>query len=112
MLSWRVHQVDDKGKVEAYSWSGPQDGTMHPIMQNGKAAAKESIKKEGDNAVVRRVELPDGTSFDSHAMVAPDGNSFTDEMTMTSKDGKQSKQKLIYHRVKAAHKSADAKAAS
>src|SRR5215469_15253593 len=41
MLSWRAHIVDDKGKSISYSWSGPQDGSMHPVMQNGKETSKQ-----------------------------------------------------------------------
>ena len=36
MLSWRVRGVDEKGKAFAYSWTGPQDGTMHPVIAERK----------------------------------------------------------------------------
>jgi len=99
MLSWRVHIVDDKGKNISYSWSGPQDGSMHPVMQNGKEMSKQSAKREEDGSLLRHDEDPDGSSTDARSKVSDDGNTMTDEMTTKAKDGKELKQKITYHRV-------------
>ena len=99
MLSWRVHMVDDKGKSISYSWSGPQDGSMHPVMQNGKEVSKQSAKREENGSLLRHDEGPDGSSFDARLKVSDDGNTVTDEVTIRAKDGKESKQKVISHRV-------------
>lgn len=109
MLSWRVHGVDDKGKAFAYSWSGPEDGTMHPVMQNGKEIAKQGAKREDDGTLLRHGEDPDGSSFDAHDKSSDDGKTITEEATGKSKDGKESKTKTIYHRVMSTMKATDKK---
>ena len=100
MLSWRVHVVDDKGKAFSYSWSGPEDGSMHEVMQSGKIIGKQSAKKEADGALLRHGEDPDGSSFDSHSTLSADGKTMEDEINATSKDGKQTKYKYTYNRTR------------
>jgi len=99
MLSWRVRGVDGNGKAFAYSWSGPEDGTMHPVMQDGKEISKQSAKREEDGAMLRHGEDPDGSSFDARSRLSEDGNSMNEETTTKDKDGKESKQKAVYVRV-------------
>ena len=100
MLSWRVNMVDEKGKASSYSWHGAPDGTMHPVMQNGKSISKQSAKWQPDGALLRHGEDPDGSSFDARSIKSEDGNSMTDEITSKSKDGKETRQKFVFHRVK------------
>jgi hypothetical protein len=98
LLSWRVHGIDDKGKSFAYSWSGPEDGTMHPVMQNGKEIGQQSAKREDDATILRHGEDPDGSSFDARDTTSDDGNTISEESTAKSKDGKESTTKTLYHR--------------
>lgn len=99
MLSWRVHGVDGKGKAFAYSWSGPEDGTMHPVMQNGKEISKQSAKREDDGAMLRHGEDADGSSFDARSRMSEDGNTMHEETSEKDKDGKEWKGKSVYVRV-------------
>ena len=99
MLSWRVQFVDDSGKSMSFSWSGPQDGSMHSVMLNGKEFRKESTKKQADGTLLRHGEFPNGTSFDAYSRTSVDGNTMTDDITVRANDGKESKQKVVYHRV-------------
>jgi hypothetical protein len=98
LLSWRVHGVDGNGKAFAYSWSGPVDGTMHPVMQNGKEIGKQSAKREDDGALDRHGEDPDGSAFDARDKLSDDGNTILEEATEKSKDGKETKTKTVYRR--------------
>jgi len=97
MLSWRVQIVDDKGNAVSFSWSGPKDGSMHPVMQNGKEVSKQSAKVEADGSLHRHGEDPDGSSFDAYSKESD--NTITDEITSRTKDGKESKAKTVYRRV-------------
>jgi hypothetical protein len=106
MLSWRVRGVDGNGKAFAYSWSGPEDGTMRPVMQDGKEISKQSAKREEDGALLRHGEDPDGSSFDARSRMSEDGNSMNEETTTKEKDGKESKQKAVYLRVSMKKKTA------
>jgi hypothetical protein len=99
LLSWRVDGVDGNGKAFAYSWSGPVDGTMHPVMQNGKEAGKQSAKREDDGAISRHGEDPDGDSFDARDMLSDDGNTILEEGLDKYKDGKETKTKKNQGRV-------------
>jgi hypothetical protein len=102
MLSYRVHGVDDKGKAFSYSWSGPQDGSMHPIVADGKTVGQQGVKREQDGTLVRHGEdSTDGSSFDSRLHLSDHGSTFIDEETDTTKDGKVNKQRTVYHRVNA-----------
>jgi hypothetical protein len=98
MLSWRVQIVDDKGTDRLFSWSGPKDGSMHPVMQNGKEVSKQSAKIEGDGSLHRHGEDPDGSSFDAYSKVSDNSTSITDEITTRTKGGKESKEKTVYRR--------------
>jgi hypothetical protein len=98
MLSWRVRMVDNKGKAIAYSWSGPEDGSMHPVMQNGKEIGKQSAKREEDGSLLRHGEDADGSSFDARSRLSEDGRTMEEELTAKSKDGKESKEKTVYRR--------------
>jgi hypothetical protein len=112
-FSWRVHLVDDKGKASSYSWSGPEDGSMHPIVETGKPSdSQESAKKEADGTLVRHGESTDGSSFDARATVSADGKTITDQVVGKSKDGKENKAKYVYHRVATGSASVEKKSES
>ena len=71
--------IDDKGKVFDYSWKGPEDGSMHPVMSNSKEVGKQSARREGDGSITRHGEDPDGSSFDGHDEISDDGNTINEE---------------------------------
>ncbi|HTF68553.1 MAG TPA: hypothetical protein VK638_38335 [Edaphobacter sp.] len=98
MLSWRVHLIDAKGNVVSYSWSGPRDGSMHPVKENGRVIAQQSAKKDNEGALLRHGESPEGESFDAREVLSADGNTMTDEITQKSKDGKVCNEKYVYHK--------------
>ena len=99
MLSWRVNVVGAKDEDMSFSWGGSKDGSMHPVTQNGKEISKQSAKREADGSLHRHGEEPDGSSFDAYSKTSDDGTTITDEITVKAKDGKEEKQKLVYHRV-------------
>jgi hypothetical protein len=100
MLSWRVNGVRAKGEPFTYSWSGPEDGTMHPVIVEGKDGTDtQSAKREQDGTLVRRGENSDGSSFEARSVMSADGKTITEATTSKSKDGKESKQSYIYRRV-------------
>lgn len=94
-LKWTDVTVDDQGKTLKTSWSGPQDGTVKPIV--GMPGAKASFKTEDDSS---HWEMPDGSSSDSIMVMSPDKKHVTITMTIKMKDGKEVNQKLVYDRVK------------
>jgi hypothetical protein len=113
MFSYRAHGLDDKGKSFAFSWSGPLDGSGHPILQDGKRVAQQSVTREQDGTLIRHGEdLTDGSSFEVRASISPDGNTLTEEVTSKSKDGKESRQKNVWHRIGGSQQHASGKTAS
>jgi hypothetical protein len=100
LLAWSVRGVDGDGKAFAYSWNGPVDGTMHPVMQDGKEIGKQSAKRENDGTLVRHGEDPDGNSFNARDKLSDDGNTIMEETSHKSKDGQQTQTKTVYHRIK------------
>ena len=98
LLSWKVTGTDEKGKPIAYSWSGPEDGSMHPVMQDGKEIGKQSAKRNADGSLTRHGEDSDGSSFTATGKVSDDGKTITETATEKDKDGKESKLKIVYRR--------------
>jgi hypothetical protein len=99
MLSYRVHGVDDQGKPFVYSWSGPEDGSMHPGLLNGKPFDQAGWTREQDGTLVQRGKSADGSTFEARLSMSPDGNTWTGEANTKSKDGKQNRTKQVFHRV-------------
>jgi len=99
LLSFRVHRVDDKGKPSVYSWRGPEDGSMHPGLMNGKPYNQAGLTREQDGTLVQHSEDPDGSTFEARISMSPDGNTLTAEGSSKSKDGKETRNKQVYHRV-------------
>jgi hypothetical protein len=100
MLSFRVHGVDDKGKAFWYSWSGPEDGSMHPTVVDGKPSGQRTGFTRGrDGTLVQHIEDADGSTGEGHISLSPDGNTMTIEGNSKSKDGKESRDKQVWHRV-------------
>jgi hypothetical protein len=76
-------------------------------MMKGKPAGQQSIEKESDGTLVRHGEdSTNGSTFDARSSLSPDGKTFTDEITSKSKDGKESREKLVWRRVSAKAKPA------
>jgi hypothetical protein len=99
MLSYRVHGVDDKGKAFWYSWSGPEDGSKHPTLVNGKPSDQTFFTRDQDGALVQHTEGADGSTAEGRISLSPDGSTLTIEGTSKSKDGKESRDKQLWHRV-------------
>jgi hypothetical protein len=99
-VSIHGHGIDDKGKNFSFSWNGPEDGSMRPMMEDGKVTGKANARKEG-HVLVRHGEGTDGSSFDERVTLSSDGNTKTSEWTVKSNDGKETKAKLVLHRVPA-----------
>jgi hypothetical protein len=102
--AWRVDIVDDKGQAISYSWSGPADGSMHPVKgAKGQVIAQEGLKQDSDGAMRRHgVDNTDASTFDACSTLSADGNTITDVMTTKMKDGTTSKATIVYNRAKSA----------
>ena len=103
MFSGRVHGVDDKGKPFVYSWRGPEDGSMHPGLMNGKPYNRAGLTREQDGTLAQHSEDTDGSTFEARISMSPDGNTLTSEGNSKSKDGKEARNKQVYHRVSGAN---------
>jgi hypothetical protein len=101
MYSWHGSGKANDGKPVDIAWSGPEDGSMHPTIQEGKPSFSQSARKEG-KAVHRHGEW-DGGSFDARMTVSADGITLVDEIESVSKDGKETREKDVFHRVSAHH---------
>jgi hypothetical protein len=93
-LSIRLNGVDPTGKRFSHSWVGPEDGTMHPFENKSDA---QSVRRDG-NVLIWHGEISDGSTFDARGSLSTDGNTFTEEMTIKSKDGKEEKANYVWHR--------------
>jgi len=100
MGSFRVRIVDHSGKIVSYSWSGPEDGSMHPVKDAaGKTLEMQSLKKQPNGTLLRHGEdSSDGSSFDATDTMSGDGKSIFEEITEKSKDGTATKLRHVYHR--------------
>lgn len=95
--SYQVTVVDAKDQSISYAWSGPMDGSMHPVKgPNGEEFAQESLRVDADGALLRHGVEAEGASFDGRATLSEDGNTITDVVTRTSKDGQTSKSTSVF----------------
>lgn len=99
MLTWHGHGMDKDGKSFDIAWSGPEDGSKHPTMFNGNATLNQYAKKVNE-AILRHGEDDNGY-FDSRMTISQDGKTLTDEIVDKSKDGKETREKEVFHRVSA-----------
>jgi hypothetical protein len=101
LTSWRVEVVDAKGESMSYSWSGPLDGSLQPVKDpKGQVLSQESLTRDQQGALLRHgVASADGSSFDGRATLSADGNTITDVVTSKTKDGKTSRETMVYRRV-------------
>jgi hypothetical protein len=99
MFSYRIRGVDNKGKAFSESWSGPQDGSKRPMTLNGKPSDQTGFTRDQDGTLVRHTVDADGFTSEGHVSLSPDGNTVTMEYTSRSKDGKESRDKEVWHRV-------------
>ena len=101
--SWRVDAVDENGAAISYSWSGPQDGSLHPVKDaKGETMGQESLKLDTDGALLRHGTDNGGNSFDGRATMSEDGKTITDVLNVKTPDGKTVSQTMIYRRAGAA----------
>jgi len=94
-LKWTDVSVDPDGKTWNTSWSGPQDGTMKPIV--GMDGAKAGFKTADDSS---RWVMPDGSVSEGVMVMSADKKKVTITGTFKTKDGKEFHQTLIYDRIK------------
>jgi hypothetical protein len=104
MLSFRMRGVDDQGEPFVYSWKGPEDGSMHPGLLNGKPSGQVSFTREQDGTVVQHGLHADGSTFEARISISPDGNTMTSEDVSKSKDGREERDTQVLHRVPAANR--------
>jgi hypothetical protein len=94
-MKWTDVSVDADGKTWKTSWSGPQDGTLKPIV--GMQGAQAGFKTDDDSS---HWVMPDGSTSDSTIVLSPDKKKATLTLTIKMKDGKEYHQTLVYDRVK------------
>lgn len=91
-LTWSDVTVDNEGKTIKSSWSGPADGTMHPVKGLPGATAGWNTATDSDHAVMQ-----DGTVFDE-TMSMPDPKKTVFKVTVKDKAGHTFHQTLVYDR--------------
>lgn len=104
MLTWHLTEVTADGKTVTRAWSGPEDGTTHPVKATGEKG-DASFKRDG-NDMVENVKTSDGMSFESHISLSDDGKTMTEHTSGTAKDGKSITETIVWHKVTAAKKAA------
>lgn len=87
--------VDGDGKTWKTSWSGPENGTPHPV--KGMPGATFSTNAATDVSVMT---LPDGTAITCDFSLSSDKKKFTNKCQAKMKDGKTTDQTMIYDRTK------------
>jgi hypothetical protein len=94
MFSWKGHGTDAEGKAFELAWSGAEDGSIHPTLQNGEKTKTDQGATKAHGSIHRHGKDPDG-SFESTLTVSSDGKTLTDEIN----DTKGGSEKHVYRRV-------------
>lgn len=94
-LKWTDVTVGGDGKTVKSSWSGPQDGTVKPVV--GMPGTKASFNTADDSS---HWVMPDGSTAESTISMSSDKKKVTFTQVFKTKDGKEFHQTLVYDRVK------------
>jgi len=81
------------GQVADLSWSGPMDGTLHPV--KGGRGSRASFTEDG-TAHFEIKDVVENASFS----IYEDGKTLTQVVTVKTKSGETQHAKWIYNRVK------------
>jgi hypothetical protein len=98
-LSYRVQGIDEKGQAFWYSWSGPEDGSKHTTLINGRPGDLVGFTRDQGGTLVQHSWAENGSTVEGHISLSPDGNTLTIEGPSKSRDGKESRDKQVWHRV-------------
>jgi hypothetical protein len=104
MLAWHLTETRADGKVIRESWSGPEDGTMQTL-KNSEGNGHASFSRSGADLVIEE-KMSDGATMESHVTISDGGNTMTEHVTGTDKDGKPITSTIVWHRVTAKKKAA------
>lgn len=107
MLAWHLTEVSADGKTGTRSWSGPKDGTMHPL-KTSTGTGQASFKGD-ENEMTINEKTPDGMTGEAHITKSDNGDTMTEHFTGTDKSGNQATETIVWHRLKHAAKKAAAK---
>ena len=102
MLAWRLTEVDPDGKVIHESWSGPQDGSMHPLKRTG-GNGQAGFQAGGDQFTITE-KMPDGSNLQSQVAKSDNGNTMTEHVTGTGPGGAAMNATIVWHKVRSAAK--------
>jgi hypothetical protein len=97
MLAWHLTEVDTDGKVIHESWSGPQDGSMHPLKRTG-GNREAGFQASGDQFTITE-KSPDGTNTQSQVTKSDNGDTMTEHVTGTGQGGAPMTATIVWHRV-------------
>ena len=91
---WTDVMVDGDGKTWKTSWSGPADGTPHPMTgMDGNWSTNAATD-------VSTMTLQDGSVQTCNFSLSSDKKKFHEKCVVKSPDGKQINQTLVYDRIK------------
>jgi hypothetical protein len=97
MLAWHVTETDPNGKTTHESWSGPQDGSMHPVRRaggNGQASFQAN-----NGGYTMQEKMPNGISADSQISKSDGGDTMTEHVTGTDSKGQQFTETVVWRKV-------------
>ena len=94
-LAYTDVMVDDKGHTSRTSWSGPADGSMHPVKGMAGGTSGWDAGKDTGKTV-----LPDGTTMTILFSLSNDEKIATFKVDGKDKAGHNLKQTLVYNRTK------------
>ncbi len=92
LLSLDFVMTDEAGQTVKSSWSGPQNGQLLPV--TGMPGTSFGIDKEGNEHWV----FADGTTRVGNLSISKHGGTVLVKVLVTTKDGKQYSQMLMYNR--------------
>jgi hypothetical protein len=91
---WTDTMVDGDGKTLKSSWSGPEDGSLHPFTGMPGSFSTDAATD------VSVMTLPNGTIQTCSFSLNSDKKKYSEKCVAKSKDGKQVNQTLVYDRTK------------
>lgn len=96
MLAWHVTETDPDGKTVHESWSGPQDGSIHPVKRTGGNG--QASFQANNGGYTMRQKMPNGVTAEAQITNSDGGKTMTEHVTGTA-NGQQFTETVVWHKV-------------
>lgn len=107
MLAWHEREIGADGKPSHESWSGPEDGSMHPLKRS-EGNGEFGFSGNSSEFTIHE-KMAGGETSEAKVTRSSDGNTMTEHITGKDKNGHPFTATIVWRKVHGAHAKSKAK---